>query len=244
LSGVDRRMGVLILLSAVFAVSLVSANFLSSKLFSFEVAGVEIAGPAGVVAYSATFLATDIASEVYGRGVASTIVKAGFAAQLAAVLFTMIALQAPAAPFSPVDEATYAAVVWAGSNIIIASLIAYVVSQLHDVWAFHFWRERTGGRWLWLRNNASTMVSQLIDTVLFITLAFYVLPLLRGGNPLPLEAVATIIYSQYLIKLAVALLDTPLVYLGVAAARAYIAGGIPSPLAARGGFLGRVRGAL
>ncbi len=211
----ERRIAVLIALSAIFAVSLVSANFLSSKLFSFKILGIEFAGPAGVVAYSATFAVTDIASEVFGKGVASYMVKAGFLAQLAALSFTWIAVQTPAAPFSPVSSDVYESVMWAGSNIIMASLAAYVVSQIHDIWAFHFWKRLTGGKWLWLRNNASTAVSQLIDTVLFISLAFYVLPLARGMEPVPLNVLVTIIYSQYLIKASIALLDTPIVYVGV-----------------------------
>ncbi len=234
MSGYEARGSrALVFLSALFAVSLVSANFLSSKVFSFSIGGLEIAGPAGVVAYSATFLVTDIVSEVYGRGVASTVVKAGFAAQVAAVFFTLVALQPSAAPYSPVDEDTYASVVWAGWNIIVASLAAYIVSQIHDVWAFHAWRRLTGGRWLWLRNNASTAVSQAIDTVIFISLAFHVLPRLTGGQPLPIDTLAVIIYSQYLIKLAIALLDTPLVYAGVALVRAYSQGSLPQLL--RGG---------
>ncbi|MCE4612002.1 MAG: queuosine precursor transporter [Desulfurococcales archaeon] len=219
-----REWSVLVFLSALFAVSLISANFLSSKVFSFRVFGIEIAGPAGVVAYSATFLVTDIVSEVYGRRVASTVVKAGFLAQLAAVLYTMAALQTPAAPYSPVSSEVYASVVWAGWAIIIASLTAYIVSQVHDVWAFHFWKALTGGRWLWLRNNASTIVSQAIDTVIFITLAFNILPRLAGGTALPLDTIVVMIYSQYLIKVAIALLDTPLAYLGVALVRAYTSG--------------------
>jgi len=221
--GVEQRsLTPLILLSALFAVSLTSANFLSSKIFEFTVLGLTLVGPAGVVAYSATFLATDVISEVYGRRVAGLVVRAGFLAQLAAVLFTLAALSTPAAQYSPVDDETYRSVIWAGAGIITASLIAYLASQTHDVWAFHFWRQKTGGRWLWLRNNASTLVSQLIDTILFITLAFHLIPLLTGGNPVPPNILATMIYSQYIIKAAIALLDTPLVYLAVHLTKNYL----------------------
>lgn len=228
-SYVERSTTPLIILAALFAVSLTSANFLSSKLFEATILGLTLVGPAGVVAYSATFLATDIVSEVYGKRAASQVVKAGFLAQLAAVAFTIAALATPAAPFSPVDEATYKSVVWAGAGIIVASLTAYLASQLHDVWAFHYWKGKTGGRWLWLRNNASTLTSQLIDTVIFITLAFHVIPALTGGNPIPLNIIATMIYSQYIIKAAIAVIDTPLVYLGVALTRSYLQGTATPP---------------
>lgn len=212
-------------MSAVFAVSLTTANFLSAKIFRVEVLGLSLVGPAGVLAYSATFAATDVVSEVYGRRYASYVVKAGFLAQLAAVVFTLAALKTPIYEgVSPVAQEEYSAVVFAGANIIVASLAAYIVSQLHDVWAFHWWRRLTGGRWLWLRNNASTLASQLIDTVVFITLAFGVLPLLAGGDPLPWGIIYSIIISQYLIKAAIAFIDTPIVYLGVALTKTYMEG--------------------
>jgi uncharacterized integral membrane protein (TIGR00697 family) len=87
---------------------------------------------------------------------------------------------------------------------MIASLTAYLFSQYHDVWAFHFWRGVTGERFLWLRNNASTIVSQLLDSVVFITVAFYgVMPLMP------------LILGQWVVKVGIAVLDTPLVYLVV-----------------------------
>jgi hypothetical protein len=86
---------------------------------------------------------------------------------------------------------------------MIASLVAYVCSQYHDVWAFHFWKRVTSARFLWLRNNASTIVSQLLDSVVFITIAFY------GSMPL-----VPLIVGQWVVKVGIAVLvDTPLVYL-------------------------------
>jgi len=83
-------------------------------------------------------------------------------------------------------------------------MTAYLISQHHDVWAFHFWKDKTGGKYLWLRNNASTMVSQLLDTSIFIVLAFY------GNVP-----ILTMIGSQYLIKVLIAAFDTPFCYIFV-----------------------------
>jgi uncharacterized integral membrane protein (TIGR00697 family) len=117
------------------------------------------------------------------------------------VLFLIqISLIWPKAPFWN-QEAAYQSILGSTSRIIIASFIAYLFSQVHDVWAFHFWKKITGGRHLWLRNNFSTAVSQLIDSILFISIAFHgVLP------------VGSLIWSQWIVKLAIALLDTPLVY--------------------------------
>jgi hypothetical protein len=87
-------------------------------------------------------------------------------------------------------------------RIILASFIAYLLSQTHDVWAFHFWKKLFRGRHLWLRNNISTASSQLLDTVVFISVAF-----------LGIMPVGQLIAGQYVVKLGIALLDTPLVYL-------------------------------
>lgn len=92
-------------------------------------------------------------------------------------------------------------------RIVLASMIAYLVSQHHDVWAFLKWREVTKGKHLWLRNNASTIISQGIDTILFITIAFY--------GVVPNNILLQMMLYQWIWKLIVALLDTPFVYIGV-----------------------------
>jgi uncharacterized integral membrane protein (TIGR00697 family) len=90
-------------------------------------------------------------------------------------------------------------------------MVAYLVSQLHDVWAFLFWRRVTKGKHLWLRNNLSTMASQLLDSVIFITLAF--------AGTVELSVLGNMIAGQYLVKFILALADTPFCYLAVRWAR-------------------------
>ena len=221
----ERRATALVVLASLFVASLTASNYLASKLTSFTLLGLQLAVPAAVVAYALTFAFTDIIGEVYGKKAAGRVVAAGFLAQLLVLAYNALALRLPHAPFSPTTPEAYESVIWGGAQIILASLAAYLVSQTHDVWAFHWWKQKTRGRWLWLRNNASTMVSQLIDTVIFITLAFHVIPTLLGGEALPFNVVANIILGQYLAKILIALADTPLVYLGVALTRNYIEGG-------------------
>ncbi len=225
----DKRLVPLIVLITLFVVSLTASNFLASKVFSYTIFGITIAAPAAVAAYALTFTFTDIISEVYGKKMANLAVRLGFISQLLVLAYIYIALKLPTAPFSPVSEEAYRSVVFSNYYITIASLTAYLVSQHHDVWAFHFWKKATRGKWLWLRNNASTIVSQLLDTVIFITLAFHVLPALFGGNPLPLAAIESIILGQYLVKVMIALADTPLVYSGVFLIKNYL-GGLPLAL--------------
>ncbi|KPA17181.1 transporter [Candidatus Magnetomorum sp. HK-1] len=156
--------------------------------------------PAGVIAYSLTFIATDVISEVWGAERARQTILGGFVALVAVFLLVQVSLIWPKAPFWNNEEA-YVSIMGSTSRIIIASFIAYWVSQMHDIWAFHFWKRVTHNRHLWLRNNLSTAVSQFLDSVIFISIAFYgVLP------------IWPLIYGQWLIKFMIAVLDTPFIY--------------------------------
>ncbi|MDK2920531.1 MAG: queuosine precursor transporter [Desulfonauticus sp.] len=187
----------LILLISAFTGSLVISQVLASKIVLLG--GLVV--PAGVLAYSITFVATDVISEIWGKDVAKRVVWGGFISVLISLLLIKGALLLPAASFWPHEQA-FNTILSSTPRIILASFIAYLVSQAHDVWAFHFWKDRFQGRHLWFRNNLSTIVSQVIDTVLFIGIAFY------GSMP-----ILPIIAGQLIIKWGIALLDTPLVYL-------------------------------
>ncbi len=208
----------LLILIALFITSLTASNLTASKIvFLGEVGGIILLSPAAVVAYAATFLFTDIISEIWGKKIAGQVVFAGFISQLLLIFLVNLAILLPIAPFqgSAFQEA-YARILGPSWYIVIGGLIAYLISQYHDVWAFHMWKEKTHGKWLWLRNNASTMVSQFIDTVIFITLAFEVLPQIALGLPIvPWSDLPGLIIGQYIVKLLIALLDTPFCYLGV-----------------------------
>ncbi len=189
-------------LTAVFVASMVVANIIAGiklvNLLGFVV-------PVGFIAYSITFTITDIVGEVYGRRISYLIVRVGFIANLAMLSLVWLGMYLP--PLTPSMQEMYVKALSPTLRIVLASLTAYLVSQHHDVWSFHFWRRKTGGKWLWLRNNASTAVSQLIDTAIFITLAFY--------GVVPNNVLVRMVMCQWLWKLVVALTDTPFVYLGV-----------------------------
>ncbi len=204
------------LLLGIFVTSLTAANYLAAKIVVLgEVAGIQLLVPAGVLAYAVTFTVTDIIGEVYGKRPATIAVMIGFITQLLIPAYSVFASLLPTAPFQRGIEDVLNSVLGVAPNIVLASLTAYIVSQNHDVWAFHFWRRLTKGRYLWLRNNASTAVSQLIDTVIFITLAFGVLPSVIGGIGIPWELIPATIVGQYIVKLLIAFADTPFVYFGV-----------------------------
>ncbi len=159
--------------------------------------------PAGAIAYAVTFLCTDIISEVYGRRASSMAVVAGFTANIALIVLLYTGLILP--PLAASYQEKYSILMFT-PRIVAASLAAYLISQTHDVLAFHYWKARTQGRWLWLRNNASTMVSQAIDTIIFITLGF--------AGVVSFRTLLQMIASHYTIKFLCALCDTPFCYLG------------------------------
>lgn len=208
-----------IALVALFVTALVTAQLTASKLLGFSVpvslpfTGSLLVMPGAALAYAMTFLASDCYSELYGPKEAHKVVNVGFAMNFVLLALVWSTILAPAAPFSPIESTTFQQVLSASTNIVIASLLAYVVSQNWDVFAFHRIREWTGGDHLWLRNVGSTASSQLIDTLIFVFVGFAVAPALLGtGQPQALDALLGLVVGQYVLKLLIAVADTPIVY--------------------------------
>lgn len=209
----DKKYAILL---GVFIASLTSSNYLAAKIAVLgSISNIDLFVPAGVLAYAVTFTVTDVISEVYGKKAASMTVFIGFITQFFIIAYSLVAVLLPIAPFQGEYNTIFNRIFGVAPNIVAASLIAYLISQNHDIWAFHWWKRKTRGRYLWLRNNASTIVSQFIDTLIFITLAFNILPTLTGGVVVPWSTIPFIILGQYLVKVSIALFDTPFVYLGV-----------------------------
>lgn len=191
----------LLYLNGAFVGLLILSNILAVKLFSI---GPWAVLPAAVIVYVFTFPITDTIAEVYGKEAARQTVWAGFITQLCALAFIYFAIHLPAAPFFG-DQTSFETIFSAGFRVTLASLVSYFISQHLDVTIFHKLKQRHGDSKLWIRNNASTMVSQLVDTALFITIAFY--------GTMPIGALLGMIVTQYIFKWIVAGMDTPLVYL-------------------------------
>ena len=159
----------------------------------------------GNITYASSFLVTDILSENYGKKSARKAVFIGFFSLTATVIIMNLALMFKPNEFDFIQESlnNIFAIL---PRIALASLIAYGVSQMHDVWAYIFWKNLFPGvKFLWLRNNASTMVSQLIDSVIFTFIAFWGL--------LPNSEFVQILITTYVLKWFVAAIDTPFLYL-------------------------------
>ncbi len=205
----EKDLLVLTIFSGIFGASIVFANIAAGvKLVCF----LGLIVPAGTIAYSVTFPITDIVDEIYGKKRAVYIVWAGLAAEI--ITLALIAMDYLLPPLEPKQQELYNMVFTPQYRIVLASIVAYIVSQHHDVWAFWKWREITGGRFLWVRNNASTMVSQLIDSAIFTTIAFY--------GKVPIGDLINMVLSLWLFKVIVAALDTPFVYLGVSLIEKYV----------------------
>jgi len=164
----------------------------------------------GNIVYASSFLVTDILSENYGKKEAQKAVWIGFFSLISMTLLMNLALV-----FKPLAGDEFAAVTHEATSTIfklmpritVASLAAYLLAQRHDVWAYHFWRKRfSKDNQIWLRNNLSTMVSQLIDSSVFVIIAFY--------GVFETAVLLEIFITTYFLKWIVAASDTPFVYWG------------------------------
>lgn len=169
--------------------------------------------PAGLLAYPVTFLATDLISELYGRKRAQTVVWIGFAMNFFMLGLVWLGHRLPDASGVSGATSTFEEVYRFMRPNVIASMVAYLIAQSVDVQLFHFWKRLTRGKYLWLRNNASTLCSQIVDTVTILSILY-----LSGGLGADIDSPAALVqlmFDSYKFKFAFALVDTPLFYLGV-----------------------------
>lgn len=192
-------------LLGIFIVSLVLANTLGTKITTLF----GIRASVGIFLFPILFLITDIISEVHGRNKAKEFVCISVFALIFTLVMTYIAIELPANETWRNQEA-FASIFGGSLRMIVASIIAFVLSQFHDVWAFHFWKEKTKGKYLWLRNNLSTVTSQLIDTVVFMFIAFYLIT-----PKFDVVFIISLIIPYWILKVVFASIDTPFCYLGV-----------------------------
>jgi len=234
-----RRIRVFLVLAGLFLGTLGMLNILGITRFldlSFTVPGLGWTVPVpiaiGVLPYPVTFLCTDFLSELYGERRANDVVWMGLVLNLWIVFILWLGGVLPGQGgdesdvFFRVRELAFGAVA--------ASMIAYLAAQLVDVRVFHFWKKLTGGRHLWLRNNGSTLVSQLVDTVAVITITHFYAGALPVESDAPLwPQLLTFIGAGYVFKLVAALIDTVPFYFGTSMLVRYLRlpppAGVPVP---------------
>ena len=193
-----------IFLCAIFISSLVTCNLIANKFVSVDLGFKVFIVSAGILPYPLTFLVTDLISELYGQKKANIVVFSGFVASMFVLLFLWLGGQFNAIPDSIVNDDTYNKVFQNAWRIIAASMIAYLFAQFIDVRIFHFWKRLTNGKHLWLRNNGSTIASQLVDTTLVVMILF--VGVWEPSN------IRSAIIDGWLFKMLMAAIDTPIIY--------------------------------
>lgn len=208
----DTRLKLFLVLFGLFLTSLIVGDLIGGKLYQVTVLGLPLTISVGMIPFPVVFLLTDLINEFYGKRMARyvTYVGAGMA------VFTIVVLQVAA--WVPFAEFTNDAS-WTGFNaesferifsssqrILIASVFAYMVAQLADIAVFHVLKKRTHGKMLWLRATGSTVISQLLDTV--------VIQFLAWTGKLPVKAILSIIVTSYIVKVCIAIALTPVLYAG------------------------------
>ena len=206
----------------IFITMIVLTNIIGVKLFVVN----SVTLTTGIITYPLTFLITDIVCEVFGKKRASLMVVMGFFASLLSLVFINLAVTLPGSEvwinnslgYNSIEDMqnAYESVFTLPGFLITASMLAYLVAQLIDVRIFHYLKTVTNEKKLWLRNNISTMFSQLIDTIIVNSIFLYF------GLNLDWDIIIKIIIASYLFKIIIAFLDTPLVYIGVHYTRKYI----------------------
>ena len=163
----------------------------------------------GILSFPILFLITDMIEEVYGKRKTLIFITTGVIALSVMVLLTTIAVYLPAAERS-IDNDAFTTIFKSGIRISIASIIAFFFGQMHDLWSFSFWKKFTKGKHLWFRNNVSTIFSQLIDSTIFMFLAFY-----QITPKFDVVFIISLIIPYWIFKILFAMIDTPFCYLGV-----------------------------
>ena len=194
-----------LILTGIFIASLVASNLIFQKFFTWNFLGINFELSVGIIAYPVTFLVTDLISELYGQKRANQVVVSGFFASVFTTLLVLISVNATAVQWSPIDSVTFSKVFGLTGPAFFASMVAYLTAQLIDVRIFHFWKRLTKGKHLWLRNNASTMFSQLVDTSV-------ILIILCSAGVIGWERFYGLWMMGWIFKVLVALIDTPIIY--------------------------------
>ncbi len=212
-----RRERVFLIFAGIFLGTLAMLNIIGITRFvdlSFDIPGtsrhVPMVVAIGVLPYPVTFLCTDFISELFGQRRANLVVWIGLGLNIWVVGILWLGGVLPGLPSPVFDEVRGLAFA-----AVTASMAAYTVAQFIDVRLFHFWKRYTKGRHLWLRNNGSTLVSQLVDTIAVILIThFYAGALQINDDASVVSQLAVYIAAGYVFKLLVGILDTVPFYVG------------------------------
>ena len=187
-----------------YITSLFAANTLGLKLMPFIFhSNLSVA----VFSFPIVFIMTDVIGEVYGKKISKMFVFAGFASAVLFILYSLLSLAMPWSVASLWAKSSYNLIFGVSARITFASLVAFIIGEYQDVLTFFFVRRFTGGKMFWLRSNLSNVWSQFLDTVIFMSIAFY--------GVYTTHTLINVIFTWWLYKVAMGILYTPLSYLGI-----------------------------
>lgn len=203
----------LLLIHIIFVISIIVANIVGCKVINlgWSFLGIPLSLSGGAITYAFTFLCTDIVGEIWGKEYAKKAVKYGFIGQLFAIALIILTQYTPT--FDTEMQSAYEKLLGQSPMFVLGSLCAYACSQTWDVWIFHkirnYLQAKPSKRWIW--NNISTATSQIIDTIIYAFVAFGIgLGWLFDSEKIIL--LLGIMIGQYLLKLCLAIIDTPFFY--------------------------------
>ncbi len=192
----------LLVISVVFVSSLITSNIIAVKLVSFS--GLIL--PAAIIIFPISYIIGDVLTEVYGYSMARRVIWLGFACNLLVVVALWIGKVLPPAPFWKGQQA-YVQILGYSPRLLVASFLAYLVGEFSNSFVLAKMKIATKGKWLWARTIGSTLVGEGLDSLVFITLAFY--------GAMPSAILASAIVTQWLIKCLYEAAATPFTYLVV-----------------------------
>lgn len=205
---------IFMVLTSIFIASLILTNTIAGKYFTF----LDLPLSSSTLVYPFTFVITDIVSEIYGLERAKLLVKIGFIVSIVVTIFIWLTNQLPIDPSSPIDGEAFNQIFGLFPGIVLGSMIGYLTAQFVDVQIFEYLRIICKSKHLWIRNNLSTLTSQLLDTIIVVTIAWVIWPMLDGNSstyPIGWDLWGKIVLGQYLFKGMLAFLDTPVVYASI-----------------------------
>ncbi len=199
----NKQLNALLVLLGLYVVGLTISNIIAGiKLITIF----GLVMPSAVLAYAfLTFPITDIVGELYGHKKGRLFVIIGFLTQL--VMLGLIFIGKILPPLAPEMQELYNKTFSLSFRIVLASLLSFLASQNLDIFLYDFWGRLTKGKYIFIRNNGSTMISQFVDTLVFITVAFF--------GVVEFKIFVSMLIGQYIVKLVIAAVDTPFVYTGI-----------------------------
>ena len=201
------------LLVAIYIFCIAVSELMGAKTFPLlSIGSFKLNSSVAIFVVPLIYTINDVITEVYGKERTRSIIRSGLVVIIMIFLASIIFTQLPPSPRFELSEKSYDAIFGLSARISAASITAFALAEFLDVYVFAALRKSLGKKSLWLRNNLSNFASQAVDTIIFMTLAFYALD---KGIVENLTFLLSLIIPYYLLKCVMSILETPLVYAGV-----------------------------